>query len=87
MRRLLLLLTLLAGTSAPALAQGSAPDSVFTRREEMIPMRDGVKLFTVILIPKAAPAPLPFLMTRTPYGSEGTTGNGLANAGGPYRDL
>jgi putative CocE/NonD family hydrolase len=32
----------------------------------MIPMRDGVKLFTVIVIPKGA-ADAPMLLTRTPY--------------------
>jgi uncharacterized protein len=36
------------------------------RREVMIPMRDGVKLHTVILIPKGAAA-APILLTRTPY--------------------
>ena len=32
----------------------------------MIPMRDGVKLHTLILVPKAAKA-APMLLTRTPY--------------------
>ena len=72
----------------PSAAQSPAPaDSAFTRREEMIPMRDGVKLFTVILIPKQASAPLPFLMTRTPYGVAGTTGNMVASVNAPYREL
>ncbi len=38
----------------------------FVKREEMIPMRDGVKLKTFILIPKGARA-APILLTRTPY--------------------
>lgn len=38
----------------------------YTRREAMIAMRDGVKLFTVILVPKAAKR-APILLTRTPY--------------------
>ena len=38
----------------------------YTRREVMIPMRDGVKLHTVILIPKGAKN-APILLTRTPY--------------------
>ena len=38
----------------------------YSRREVMIPMRDGVKLFTVIVIPKAAKN-APILLTRTPY--------------------
>jgi putative CocE/NonD family hydrolase len=38
----------------------------YTRRNVMIPMRDGVKLFTVILVPKGAKNS-PILLTRTPY--------------------
>src|ERR1051326_1182275 len=38
----------------------------YTRREVMIPMRDGVKLHTVILVPKGAKS-APILLTRTPY--------------------
>jgi len=38
----------------------------YERREAMIPMRDGVKLHTVILIPKGAHG-TPILLTRTPY--------------------
>lgn len=41
---------------------------VFNRQEVMIPMRDGVKLQTAIFVPKDAKEPLPFLITRTPYG-------------------
>ena len=35
--------------------------------EQMIPMRDGVKLFTSIYIPKDTTEKHPFLLTRTPY--------------------
>jgi len=38
----------------------------FVKREVMIPMRDGVRLHTVILIPKGA-SNAPILLTRTPY--------------------
>jgi len=38
----------------------------YVKREEMIPMHDGVKLKTFILIPKGA-SHAPILMTRTPY--------------------
>jgi hypothetical protein len=38
----------------------------YTRREVMIPMRDGVKMHTVILVPKGAKR-APILLTRTPY--------------------
>jgi len=38
----------------------------YVRRTAMIPMRDGVKLYTVILIPRGAQR-APILLTRTPY--------------------
>src|SRR5216683_4198838 len=38
----------------------------YVRREVMIPMRDGIKLHTVILVPKGA-SRAPILLTRTPY--------------------
>ena len=38
----------------------------FEKREVMIPMRDGVKLFTVIVIPKGA-SHAPMILDRTPY--------------------
>src|SRR5579862_5795001 len=41
-------------------------DRDYTRREVMLPMRDGVKLYTVIWIPKGA-HDLPIVLTRTPY--------------------
>jgi putative CocE/NonD family hydrolase len=44
----------------------------YTRREVMIPMRDGVKLHTVILVPKGA-RNAPLLLTRTPYDANGLT--------------
>ena len=39
------------------------------RRDVMIPMRDGVKLHTVILVPKSALGgrSAPILLTRTPF--------------------
>jgi putative CocE/NonD family hydrolase len=40
----------------------------YVKREVMIPMRDGVKLQTVILVPRGAHR-APILLTRTPYGA------------------
>ncbi len=45
-------------------------DYNYTKRVEMIPMRDGVKLYTVIVIPKSAKH-APILLTRTPYNAAG----------------
>ena len=44
----------------------------YVRREVMIPMRDGVKLHTVILVPKGAKN-APILLTRTPYNATDLT--------------
>jgi putative CocE/NonD family hydrolase len=44
----------------------------YERREVMIPMRDGVKLHTVILVPKGAKN-APILLTRTPYNADELT--------------
>lgn len=64
-------LLLLTGSSA--IAQKLNPDSVYyrenyTKHEYMIPMRDGVKLFTAVYVPKNETLKYPFLMMRTPYG-------------------
>ena len=45
----------------------------YRRSEVMIPMRDGVKLYAVILKPADIKTPLPILLVRTPYGVDGTT--------------
>jgi len=48
------------------------PDSIwfvanYQKVEKTIPMRDGIRLFTAIYIPKDTSVAHPFLMTRTPY--------------------
>jgi hypothetical protein len=54
----------------------------YTRREVMIPMRDGVKLHTVILIPKGAKN-APILLTRTPYNANDLTTRSNSSHLGP----
>jgi uncharacterized protein len=39
----------------------------YTKQEHMVPMRDGVKLFTSIYVPRDATRKYPLLMKRTPY--------------------
>ncbi len=45
----------------------------YVKRDVMIPMRDGIKLHTVILVPKGARR-APILLTRTPYDANQLTG-------------
>ena len=55
----------------------------YVRREVMIPMRDGVKLHTVILAPRGAQG-APILLTRTPYSANDLTNHDPR--GGETRD-
>ena len=48
--------------------QPQDPPAGFDKIEQMIPMRDGVKLHTIIYAPKSHREPLPILFNRTPYG-------------------
>jgi len=43
--------------------------TAYGKQEVMIPMRDGIKLYTVIFTPKQKTAALPILIQRTPYGA------------------
>ena len=66
---LFLYLTLLG---AAAHAQTNEQDSLwivenYYKIERQIPMRDGIRLFTSLYIPKDTTEKHPFLMTRTPY--------------------
>jgi len=53
-------------SETPAKLEPATEGFDHVRRDVMIPMRDGVKLHTVILVPKGAKA-APILLTRTPY--------------------
>ena len=48
------------------------PQADFVRRVEMIPMRDGTKLYTVIVHRKGV-TNAPILLSRTPYDADGAT--------------
>jgi putative CocE/NonD family hydrolase len=67
-RRLFFLATSLAIYCGSAPAQEPSTKPVFAFQEVMIPVRDGVKLQTVILAPVDQKGPLPILFRRTPYG-------------------
>jgi hypothetical protein len=53
-------------SDVPAKFEPPAGAADYTKRVVMIPMRDGVKLYTVIVVPKGA-SRAPILLTRTPY--------------------
>ncbi|HYX69362.1 MAG TPA: CocE/NonD family hydrolase, partial [Terriglobales bacterium] len=62
-------------SETPAQFQPVTGSFDYARREVMIPMRDGVKLHTVILVPRSASAQhrAPILLTRTPYDATALT--------------
>ncbi|MGH7626806.1 MAG: CocE/NonD family hydrolase, partial [Gemmatimonadaceae bacterium] len=55
-------------------AQTPAATPAFDKTEVMIPMRDGVRLHTLIYAPHGMTGDLPILMSRTPYGIDGIGG-------------
>ncbi len=70
--RFLLMIVVFGLTHAGFAQQGQMPNvedvkANYTKKEVQIPMRDGVKLFTSIYMPKDTSQKYPFLMQRTPY--------------------
>ncbi len=72
-------------SETPAHLQQSTTGFDFERRDVMIPMRDGVKLHTVILVPKGAKS-APILLTRTPYDANGLVTHRASSHLGPVLD-
>jgi putative CocE/NonD family hydrolase len=66
-----------------AVQKPGLPGPAIDVREAMIPMRDGVKLHTLIFSPKTIEGPLPIIMSRTPYGIAGSA----ARLNGSYKEL
>jgi len=54
----------------------------YVKRDVMIPMRDGVKLHTVVIVPKGAKG-APILFTRTPYNATALTSHANSAHLGP----
>ena len=54
----------------------------YVKRDVMIPMRDGVKLHTVVIVPKGATR-APILLTRTPYSATALTSHAVSSHLGP----
>jgi hypothetical protein len=70
-----LVVTICARSQQPAAPADEFVRAHYTKYEYRIPMRDGVKLFTAVYVPKASafpddPGPYPFMVERTPYDVE-----------------
>ncbi len=92
---LIVLGTFLAGSAAQSPGQAASLPSEtpagfqpvtesfdYAKRDVMIPMRDGVKLHTVIVVPKGAKN-APILLTRTPYSASAQTSHAASSHLGP----
>ena len=70
-RRVALALALLLALSFAALHTGAQDDAAvkaaYDKKEQMIAMRDGARLFTVIYTPKDQSKQYPVMLNRTPY--------------------
>ncbi|HEX5889924.1 MAG TPA: CocE/NonD family hydrolase [Pyrinomonadaceae bacterium] len=60
--------------------QAQESDPVFDATEAMIPMRDGVRLYTQVYSPRNRNEQLPFLLLRTPYGTGRLDSSRIANS-------
>src|SRR5260370_41497496 len=69
-------------SETPAKLEPATSSFDYVRRVVMIPMRDGVKLHTVILAPKGAKG-APILLTRTPYDADALTNHAASAHLGP----
>src|SRR5215813_4001398 len=62
-------LALVCLAAVAAVNAQQAPTASFTGAEAMVPMRDGVRLYTQIYAPAQSAEKLPILLLRTPYGA------------------
>src|SRR6478672_8914015 len=67
-------------------AQNFVKDN-YTKIDTTITMRDGIKLYTVIYIPKDETQRYPFLMERTPYSAGPYGANSYPRSLGPNNEL
>ncbi|MEO7049626.1 MAG: CocE/NonD family hydrolase, partial [Ferruginibacter sp.] len=68
MKKIFLLIMIIIGLNQLTKAQENTV--TYSKKTYMIPMRDGIKLYTVVLTPVNSKIPLPLLIQRTPYGAD-----------------
>jgi putative CocE/NonD family hydrolase len=85
-------LSILCCISLFAKSQDNYEDTLFVKEnyfklDTVIKMRDGIKLYTVIYVPKDETQTYPFLMARTPYSCAPYGVNNYSNKIGPDKNL
>ncbi|MGQ0648705.1 MAG: CocE/NonD family hydrolase [Gemmatimonadaceae bacterium] len=61
----------------PVIPASLSAQDAYSMREEMIPMRDGVRLYTRMFAPNAQRGALPIVFIRTPYGIGGSSSRAI----------
>jgi uncharacterized protein len=68
-------------------AENPSFEEAYTKHEYRIPMRDGVKLFTLVYTPKESGTNFPILFQRTPYSLKPYTIDSVGKPGGAPESL
>lgn len=89
---LLAIVTLLGARPAPAAEPVADTNAAwfaehYTKFEHRIPMRDGVRLFTRVYVPKDDSQPWPIMLTRTPYALKPYGAENYTSPTGTFRTL
>ena len=89
---LLAIVTLLGARPAPAAEPVADTNAAwfaehYTKFEHLIPMRDGVRLFTRVYVPKDDSQPWPIMLTRTPYALKPYGAENYTSPTGTFRTL
>ncbi|PYJ04437.1 MAG: X-Pro dipeptidyl-peptidase, partial [Verrucomicrobia bacterium] len=88
----LVVLLSLASPGAPAAEPSADTNAVwlaehYTKYEHRIPMRDGVRLFTRVYVPKDDSLAWPIVLTRTPYALKPYGADSYNDPVGTFRTL
>jgi putative CocE/NonD family hydrolase len=62
--------------TGPQTVTASPSSFLYTRREAMVRMRDGTRLYTLLILPRGVSSKVPILLDRTPYSAEKTAARG-----------
>ena len=68
-------------------AQDSGFEQKYTKHTHMIPMRDGVRLYTEVYLPNRAEPAAPIIFLRTPYGVKNAQGGFTGYFRSTFREL
>lgn len=74
-------------TGPVGLGQDVPVAEVYNKQSAMVPMRDGIRLYTEIYTPVDQKEPLPIIFLRTPYGTKNSSGGYTGYFQSTFREL